>query len=233
MRVLSQTERLPFGGSTRRVSLYSTKERGASGDVVIYCSDGQSVETIAHRFYEAVRADWVWFVGVDCSTEFRNEEYLFGQDDFHFELHEAFFANDVVDWATNLIGVPHAKERSAVFGFSCGGAFATSIGIRHPDVFETVFAFSIAGSPVVDFDVGPASDLSNSSFFLRVGSRESKRMRGYTKRLRNWLRASQAQVDYDTFHGGHELTLWSTALNELILPAYQSNNKNAKGSEPK
>lgn len=126
-----------------------------------------------------------------------------------------------MDWATKLIGIKHARDRSAVFGYSCGHAFAASIGIRHPGVYGTILAFSIAGRPVTRFDTEPDSDLSDVGFYFRAGSREPKGMRSYMKRLENWLRSTDVQVNNRTLHGGHEFAVWSDGLNESICLAYK------------
>lgn len=218
--MLSRHEQLPLGNSTRRVSLFSLKERGEPDDIVVYCSDGQSVGAFAQQFFNAFGSDCFWFVGVDCSTKHRNAEYVIGQDDSSFGMHESFFVNTVVDWATKVIGIQHSMDQLAVFGYSCGGAFAASLGIRHPDVYGTIFAFSIAGRPITNFDVQPESGLSDVAFYFRAGSREPKGMRSYMKRLDKWLRSADVQVNNATLPGGHEFEFWSTALNESVSLAY-------------
>jgi len=221
IKIFSRHERLPLGDSTRRVTLYSLKERGEPNDIVVYCSDGQNAGAFAQQFFNAFAAECFWFIGVDCSNEHRNAEYVFGRDDSSFGVHESFFINTVVDWATKVIGIRHARDQSAVFGYSCGGAFAVSIGIRHPDVYGTIFAFSIAGRPITNFDAQPESHLSDVAFYFRGGSREPKGMRSYMKRLEKWLRSGGVQVSNGTLAGGHEFALWSNALNESISLAYK------------
>jgi len=230
IRVFSQQELLPLGVSARRVVLYSLKERGVSSDTVIYCSDGQNAGAFAHQFFKAFEVDNFWFVGVDCSPENRNAEYVIGRDDRNFGMHESFFVNTVVDWATRVIGIRHARNQSAVFGYSCGGAFAASMGIRHPDVYGTIFAFSIAGRPVTHFEAKLESDLSNVAFYFRTGSREPKAMHSYMKRLEKWLVSANAQVNSSTLAGGHEFALWSMALNESI-PLAHTVRPNIQGIE--
>ncbi|WP_417732916.1 alpha/beta hydrolase [Rosistilla oblonga] len=219
--MLSRNQQLPFGNSIRRVTLYSLKEHGEANDIVVYCSDGQSVEAFAKRFFHTIGAESFWFVGVDCSTEHRNAEYVIGRDGPIFERHESFFINDVMDWATKVIGTQPSRERSAVFGYSCGGAFAASMGIRHPDLFGSIFAFSIAGRPITNFDAPLESALSNIAFYFRAGSREPKAMRSYMKRLEKWLRSADVQIDFKTLSGGHEFAMWSAGLNESIELAYE------------
>lgn len=219
--MLSRHEHLPIDRSTRRVSLYSLKERGESDDIVIYCSDGQSVDAFAQQFFNAFGSDRFWFVGVDHSPDYRNAEYVIGTDGPRFEMHEAFFVNTVAEWATKAIGIQHSRRQSAVFGYSCGGAFAASIEIRHPDIYGKIFSFSIAGRPITHFDVQPEADLSEVNFYFRSGSREPKAMRSYMKRLQNWLRSANVLVNSQTLAGGHEFATWSIGLNESISIAYE------------
>lgn len=220
IRLFRQYDRLRFGNEHRRVHLYSLKERGRPGDIVIYCSDGQGAGAFALNFFNAYGLANFWFVGVDASSDCRNAEYVIDRDESRFAVHESFFVNIVVDWATAKIGIPHAREESVVFGYSCGGAFAASMGIRHPDVFRTIFAFSIAGRPVSRFDAQPNSVSPDIRFFMRAGSREPSGMHSYMKRLEDWLRSANAQTNNETLHGGHDFALWSRALNETILLAF-------------
>ena len=233
--MLCRREHLPFSDSTRRVNLFSLKERGAPDGIVIYCTDGQNVGAFAQQFFDAFGTDCFWFVGVDCSNEHRNAEYVIGRDDSSFRIHESFFVNTVVDWATDVIGLKHSRDQSAIFGYSCGGAFAASMGIRHPEVYGTIFAFSIAGRPITDFDARSESDLSGVSFYFRAGSREPKGMRNYMKRLEKWLSSAKAETNSGTLQGGHEFSLWSCALNESIPLAFTASHDllvNQHSTEP-
>ena len=218
--MLSRYEQLPLGESTRRVTLFSLKECGDPDDIVIYCADGQSTGAFAQQFYSASRADYIWFVGVDCSSEHRNAEYVIGRDDSRFTIHESFFVDTVVDWATQAIGIEHSRDQSAVFGYSCGGAFAASMGIRRPDVFRTIFAFSIAGRPITNFEAQPESDLSDVAFYFRAGSLEPKGMHWYMGRLEKWLRAADVDINNETLAGGHDFAVWSPGLNQSVALAY-------------
>jgi len=214
-----RTATLPFCGAWRQVTAFSLKPQADPNDCVIYCSDGQSTALFASEYYRRHRTDSLWFVGVDCSVSHRNAEYVIGRDDERFHAHESFFKTDVLSWVQDTLGIKHRRERSGVFGYSCGGAFAASMGIRHPDLYQSIFAFSIAGRPVTRWDHEPESSLKHSSFFLRSGSREPRGMRHYMTRLGKWLIQSGAQVDHLVESGGHEFALWSMALNGAISRA--------------
>jgi enterochelin esterase-like enzyme len=51
---------------------------------------------------------------------------------------------EVSAWAEEHVGVAPDRERRAVFGFSNGAAFAVAMGLRHPERFGHVPAFSLA-----------------------------------------------------------------------------------------
>ena len=129
----------------------------------------------------------LWFVGVDSCLFQRNAEYVIGRDEQRFTLHESFLIKTVWQWFEQEFGLTLTRHRAGVFGYSCGGSFAVSMGIRHPELFGTVLAFSVAGRPVSDFEHATVPDISYSAFYLRAGSRESKGMRSYMKRLQLWL----------------------------------------------
>lgn len=88
------------------------------------------------------------------AQDLREQEYLLGRNQERCAVHERFFVYEVVDWAARPLGVSTNREKPAVFGFSEGGAFAVSLGIRHPDQFSTPLAFCLGegsqgwGAPV-------------------------------------------------------------------------------------
>ena len=215
-QIFRQEERIALGDIPRRVAVYSLKKHGEPNDYVLFCSDGQNTAAFAREFYRANPIRSLWFVGVDSSRHYRNDEYVRGRDKEWFRMHESFFVETVIDWTRQAIGINHCRERTAVFGYSCGGAFAAYMGIRNPDTYGTSFAFSIAGRPVTNFDLRPATELSKGLFVLRSGSRESKGMRSYMTRLEKWLKRYGARVDNSVDSGGHEFALWSNALNETV-----------------
>lgn len=188
-------------------------------DWVIYCADGQNTAAFAASYFRKCSTDSLWFIGVDSSGTNRNAEYVIGRDEEKFTLHESFFTRDVLAWTHGVLGGAYRWKHAAVFGYSCGGAFAASMGIRHPELFPLIFAFSVAGRPVTQFDEEPSSNLRNSKFFFRSGTREPDGMKKYMTRLGKWLGRSGAVVDQGVENGGHEFSLWSTALIGAIQAA--------------
>jgi hypothetical protein len=83
-------------------------------------------------------------IGVDSSPDARAEGYLPGANPQRFDAHADFFANSVVDWARQELGVSAAPHSTAVFGVSNGATFAVAIGSLNPHKFGHVLAFSVA-----------------------------------------------------------------------------------------
>ena len=212
-------EQLPLANTTRGVTLCSMKHTAEPGDFVLYCSDGQCTSMFAQHFYQSVPQAAVWFVGVDSSPDHRNAEYVIGRDDERFRVHESFFVDILLRWTEQAIGKKQDRNRAGVFGFSCGGAFAASMGIRHPEKFGTVFAFSVAGRPIPSFGEPPQSDISRVTFYFRAGSREPGGMHKYMQRLERWLARGGAKTSNATIPGGHEFAVWSSALKATLPTA--------------
>ena len=220
--MLTQRAKIRLGDSSRGVTVCSLKNRADPEDFVLFCSDGQSTEAFAREYFRAYSNKSFWFVGADCSIKHRNAEYVIGRDTYRFDEHQLFFSQTLLDWTERTIGVKHHRERAAVFGYSCGGSFAASMGIRSPDKYGLVFAFSIAGRPVADFALEPSDGVADVKFYFRSGSREPVGMRSYMARLGNWLIRAGSYVDISVNHGGHEFAMWTTALNDAIEKAVSS-----------
>lgn len=217
--MLTQRAELRIGNFNRRITVCSLKNRADTEDFVLFCSDGQSTEAFAREYFQAHSNETFWFVGADCSFEHRNAEYVVGRDKLRFDEHEQFFTMTLLDWTERTVGIKHNRERAAVFGYSCGGSFAASMGIRNPNKFGVVFAFSIAGRPIADFKLEPAACVADVKFYFRSGSTEPSGMQSYMTRLGQWLTRAGAQVDIRVDHGGHEFALWTNALNDSIEKA--------------
>ena len=208
---------LKLGDSQRAITVCVPHQPSSGDEYVLFCADGQGTSAFATEFFNAYPQDaTLWFVGVDSCHLHRNAEYVVGRDEKRFAIHESFLIKTVWQWFEQEFGITLTRQRTGVFGYSCGGSFAISMGIRHPNRFGTVLGFSVAGRPVSDFQHVPVLDVSDSAFYLRAGSRESKGMRSYMKRLQSWLRKNDALADYRVSPGGHDFALWSDELNEVM-----------------
>ena len=201
---------------TRDVTACLPQEQ-ASDMAFIFCADGQYVPYFAKQLHDELAAYRVGLIGVHSSPAFRGQEYVEGRDEQCFKEHESFFINVVRDWAQTQACVPLTCNNSATFGFSCGGAFAVSMGIRHPNLFGSVIALSIAGRPVrVDQPPPDVHDLTQSRFYLAAGESEPGSIKNYTKRLASWIRKNGGQSETRLSPGGHELSVWQHELRRGI-----------------
>ncbi len=75
----------------------------------------------------------------------RLHEYSPVFDAERFAAHEKFFIEDVRHWVRTRFGVALLAERTAVLGVSASGELALAMGIRHPDIYGSVFCASPGG----------------------------------------------------------------------------------------
>lgn len=83
----------------------------------------------------------------DPNQDLRAQEYLLGENPERSETYERFFVYEASDWAEQALGASSNREERAVFGYSNGGGFAVSMGIRHPERYGTALAFSLGVGP--------------------------------------------------------------------------------------
>src|SRR5262245_38876031 len=74
--------------------------------------------------------------------EGRLREYSPGFEPQRFAAHEQFFVEEVRRWVQSRFGVALPAERTAVFGVSASGELALAMGLRHPNLYGTVFCAS-------------------------------------------------------------------------------------------
>jgi enterochelin esterase-like enzyme len=183
---------------------------------MLFCADGQAVHAFSPRLLQAIeREDTppVILVGVHSAEQYRVEEYIHGVDDQRFEAHERFFTEEVYRWA-NAEFSRCAARSCGIFGFSNGGAFALSMGVRHRQRFGVVIAFSIAGGAhrvdEVEYTRRPIA-----RYYLSAGTREGP-----------FCRTGRAVAKLLDKHGvehvstercaDHDLTFWDSELPEAI-----------------
>lgn len=126
---------------------------------VIYLGDGAAVRRLAPHLDTLITAGSlprVMLIGlasatgsldVSSRTDPRALEYLWNYDSLNtrFLAHERFFLEEVIPRAESHHGAPATRERRAVFGVSNGAGWALQMGLRNPDRFAHVIAFSPGG----------------------------------------------------------------------------------------
>lgn len=140
----------------------------------MFCADGQVVATFSHRIERDISdggLQEVVLVGAHSSRQ-RAQEYIVHQDDSRFRLHEEFFTKELPDWLHAEFGLATDRNRTGVFGFSHGGAFASTMATRLRELFGLVIAFSIA-SGFEQFQTMEHITLPSPRFYLSSGTRKA------------------------------------------------------------
>jgi len=200
---------------------------------VVYAADGQSVELFAAVLDAQVvdgNVPAVIVVGVhsaeggsaveayDPGQDVRAQEYLLGENQERFEAHERFFVYEVWDWAARTLGASSSREGCALFGFSNGGAFAISMGIRHPERYGTVIAFSL-GEGVRGWGTPQWATDTTPRHYLVAGTLEP--FWGPTSRWAAVLARLNVEHVYHERVCGHDLLMWEEELPGAVAWAFR------------
>ena len=118
----------------------------APPDAVVFAGDGQLISQWG-SFLESADVPSTMIIGAHRASDetLRLHEYSPSFDPERFAAHETFFVEDVRRWAHTRLGVALPRQRTAVFGVSAGGELALAIGLRHPDVYGSIFCASPGG----------------------------------------------------------------------------------------
>jgi enterochelin esterase-like enzyme len=196
------TETFAYDGG-RQVAVYVP---AAEPEAVVYAGDGQLISTWGP---DLERADVppTLVVGVyrtDAADEMvRIKEYSPSFEPEQFAAHETFFVDEVRDWVGTRFGVAFPPERTAVCGVSASAELALAMGMRHPDIFGTVFAASPGGGyqpPEVMPDRLPRA-------YLVAGTEEPWFMEN-AARWSDALQAADADVVLTERPGNHGDPFW-------------------------
>ncbi len=136
------TETFEYDGG-RQVTAYVPSDPPAA---VVFAGDGQLISRWGGRL-EAADVPPTMIVGVHrlADETLRLHEYSPQFDPERFAAHERFFVEDVRRWAESRFELTLPTERTAVFGVSASGELALALGLRHPDVYGSVFCASPGG----------------------------------------------------------------------------------------
>ena len=207
-------------GERRRLYVYlppSHDRRDRPG--VLYATDGRVSAELIEPLILAGRIPPIVSVGVtfgeDPGADRRAQEYLPGFHPERFEAHRRFFVEEVPAWAESELGVTGSREGRGIFGVSNGAAFAAAMGVRHPERFGTVIAFSLGIT-----GAAPAWAPGEAPrHYLCAGSLEE----GFERATRGWaevVRAAGAEVLHRTRASGHDPVMWDGELPKALEWAY-------------
>jgi enterochelin esterase-like enzyme len=225
---------------SRSLTVYSPPlKSGEQIAAVIYIADGKAVQLMAPYVEPLIvsrRLPPVLLVGVHRGKvlpgvapkigDLRALEYLlgFGETDSRFEAHERFLMNEVLPWVEAKFNAPKNRNKRAFFGASNGGSFALAMGIRHPNVFGHIIAFS----PTWSLNLSSPSWTPEQapSQYLLVGSLESASTR---KLVKDWAEVAQknkATVTMNEVVTGHDSVVWREWFPNALLTEFGKTKTN-------
>jgi enterochelin esterase-like enzyme len=206
------TETFAYDGG-RQVTAYVPATRP---EAVVFAGDGEVIASWGADL-EAADGPATMIVGVHRPADetLRLHEYSPGFDPARFSAHERFLGEDVGRWARSRFGVALPAERTALCGISAGGELALAVGLRHPDVYGTVFCASPGGGyrpPAVLPGALPRA-------YLVAGTQEPFFLENAT-RWADALRLAGADVVLTERAGSHGDAFWREEFPLMVAWAF-------------
>jgi enterochelin esterase-like enzyme len=221
MREVLVTETLEYDRG-RRVTAYVPPN---PPEAVVFAGDGELI-TSWGDVLEASDLPPILIIGAHRLEDetLRLQEYSSGEntsaftfDPKRFAAHEKFFVEDVREWAQSRFGVAFPADRTAVFGVSASGELALAMGLRHPDIYGTVFCASPGGG------YRPPAEMPHQlpRAYLVAGTLEPF----FLKNANRWAMAFQdagADVVFTQRFGSHGGAFWKAELPKMVAWAFGS-----------
>jgi enterochelin esterase-like enzyme len=188
-------------------------------EVVVYAGDGELISQWGADL-ETADVPSTMVVGAhrtDAADEMvRIREYSPSFDHDRFAAHERFFVDDVRRWVRTDFGVELPADRTAVCGVSASGELALAMGLRHPDVYGTVFCASPGGG------YRPRDTLPSPlpRTYLTAGRSEPFFLEN-ANRWADSLRAAGAEVVLTERDGDHGDPFWRAEFPRMVAWAFR------------
>jgi enterochelin esterase-like enzyme len=191
--------------------------------LVIYMADGQSLPQFAPFLEPLIAAGDlppILIIGVHSSFgspghDLRAEDYIPTMNPDRFAAHERFFTVEVRRYAETEFGAAADRAQRVVFGYSNGGVFAAAMGLRHPELYAHILAFSpgvLPGSPREDSDLV-------ADYYLVSGTLEPNFYRN-TLTLKNSLENLGAVTEFKGRVAGHDQIMWQEEFPGAVRWAF-------------
>lgn len=207
------TEMFSYDGG-RQVTVYVPPD---PPEAIIFAGDGQRISKWG-RMLEKADVPSTMIVGAHALTDEmqRLQEYSSGFAPERFAAHDRFFVEDVRKWTELRFGVALPPERTAVFGASAGGELALALGLRHPDVYGTVFCASPGGG----YKPPGVMPSPLPRIYLVAGRQEPF----FLENARRWadaLRSVHADVVLYERDGSHGGAFWQEEFPRMVAWAFR------------
>src|SRR5262249_38066769 len=188
----SQESSSPRRSSTAAVARSRCTSPPDPPEAVVFAGDGQLISQWG-ALLEPADVPSTMIVGAHglADETLRLHEYSPGFDAERFAGHERFFVQDVREWARSRFGVALPPERTAVSGVSARGELSLAIGLRHRDVYGSVFCASPGGGYRPP-GVMPSRFRASSSSPARWSRSSSRTRRGGRTRCARQARMSSS-----------------------------------------
>jgi enterochelin esterase-like enzyme len=194
---------------------------------VVFATDGQTHSEVLEPLILAGKVPPLIVVGAasggylrDVQKNLRTLEYIPGLDADRFARHERFFTEELPAWAEKEFGAGTRSADRAVYGSSNAGRFALEMGLRHPDRFGHVFAFSIAGAKT--FQAPPAPPRP-PRYRLAAGTWEEIFFT-MTERVAKELKGQGVSVEFVRRVAGHDQAMWREEFAAAVQEAFGKKN---------
>jgi enterochelin esterase-like enzyme len=210
------TETFEYDGG-RQVTAYVPPD---PPQAIVYAGDGQLISQWG-RDLENADVPPTMIVGAhrtdDADEMVRIREYSPSFDPEQFAAHETFFVDDVRRWVGSRFGVELPPERTAVCGVSASAELSLAMGMRHPDIYGSVFAASPGGGyrpPEVLPERLPRAYL--------VAGTEEPFFHENAMRWADALRDADADIVMTERPGDHGDPFWRTEFRLMVSWAFTS-----------
>lgn len=233
-----ETRVLESGEITRDIQIYLPPGATELETVpVVYSADGGHVSHTAKMVEALILAGQIQpvaLVGIPSAPpepgEFvfpdpRSREYLHTVDTEQFEGHERFVLDVVIPAVEREFPVATRRDQRMVYGYSSGGSWAASMGLRNSDTFGRTAAGSIANLEWVDTsNVDP-----RTRFLISGGVFEPGFLEGSTDVV-NRINAEGGHATLRTFVTGHGSEAFSRLLAEALIAYFPAETETAQPS---
>ena len=213
------TESVDYDGG-RQVTTYVP---AAAAEAIIFSGDGQLIAPWG-EILESPDLPPTMIVGVHRLDDeiLRIHEYSSGEstpalafDPERFAAHESFFVGDLRRWVQSRFGVALPAERTAVFGVSASAELALAMGVRHPDVYGSLFC----ASPGAGYRPPAVMPSSVPRAYLVAGSQEPFFLENAT-RWADALRVAGTDVVMIERDGSHGGGFWKAEFPLMVAWAF-------------
>lgn len=156
--------------------------------------------------------------GIDAKDlNYRSREYLPGWPGgaADYRRHERFFLDEVIPLAESRYGASSRAEDRLLTGYSSGASWAVSTGVRHPEMFRKVAAFSLGWKGAV----AGADKPGRPALYLSAGTTEPLFYEA-TSMLAQRARSSGDELIFRTPVTGHTNIHWDPALADALVWAF-------------